>query len=65
MAYPGSPRFFLACVGELRFVGRRPTCVRPKAEATSGEAASTRTRLVRGESSHHCATLVSLGVKDN
>ena len=38
---------------------------RPKAEDTSGEAASTRARLVRGESSHHCATLVSLGARDN
>ena len=32
--YPGYQRFFLACVGKLRFVGRRP-----KAEETSGEAA--------------------------
>ena len=37
--YPGYQRFFLAYVGELRFVGRRPTHVRPKAEDTSGEAA--------------------------
>ena len=36
--YPGYQRFFLACDGELRFVGRRPTSVRPKAEDTSGEA---------------------------
>ena len=36
-------RFFLACDGELRFVGRRPTRVRPKAEDTSGEA----TRFLR------------------
>ena len=31
-------RFFLACDKELRrpaFVGRRPTCLRPKAEDTS------------------------------
>ena len=28
-----------ACVGELRFVDRRPTRVRPKAEDTGGEAA--------------------------
>ena len=32
LIHPGYQRFFLACVGELRFVGRRPTCVRPKAE---------------------------------
>ena len=33
--YPGYQRFFLACVGELRFVGRRAaTGVRPKAEDT-------------------------------
>ena len=37
--YPGYQRFFLACDGELRFVGRKPTRVRPKAEDTSGEAA--------------------------
>ena len=36
--YPGYQRFFLACDGELRFVGRRPTRVRPKAEDRSGEA---------------------------
>ena len=36
--YPGYQRIFLACDGELRFVGRRPTRVRPKAEDTSGEA---------------------------
>ena len=35
----GTRRFFLACVRELRFVGRRPTRVRPKAEDTGGEAA--------------------------
>ena len=34
--YPGYQRFFLACDGELRFVGRRPSRVRPKAEDTSG-----------------------------
>ena len=34
--YLGYQRFFLACDGELRFVGRRPTRVRPKAEDTSG-----------------------------
>ena len=64
----GYQRFFLACVGELLFVGRRPTRVRPKAEDTSGEAASTRARLVRGDSSHHYAILVSLEqeiIKDN
>ena len=38
---------------------------RPKAEDTSGEAASTRARLVRGDSSHHYATLVSLRARDN
>ena len=37
--YPGYQRFFLACVGEVRFVGRRPTRVRPKAEDMSCEAA--------------------------
>ena len=36
--YPGYQRFFLACDGELRFVGHRPTRVRPKAEDTRGEA---------------------------
>ena len=36
--YPGYQMFFLACDGELRFVARRPTRVRPKAEDTSGEA---------------------------
>ena len=39
--YPGYKRLFLACDvndGELRFVGPRPTRVRPKAEDTSGEA---------------------------
>ena len=39
--YPGYQRFFLVCDGELRFVGRRPTRVRPKAEDTSGEARVT------------------------
>ena len=34
----GTRGFFFACDGELRFVGRRPTSVRPKAEDTSGEA---------------------------
>ena len=61
----GYQRFFLACVGELRFVGRGPTRVRPRAEDTSGEAASTRARLVRGDSSHHYATLVSLRARGN
>ena len=37
--YPGYQRFLLPCVGELRFVGRRPTRVRLKAEDTSVEAA--------------------------
>ena len=36
--YPGYQRFFLACDGELRFVGHRPTRVPPKAEDTRGEA---------------------------
>ena len=36
--YPGYQRFFLACDGELRFVGHRPTQVPPKAEDTRGEA---------------------------
>ena len=35
----GYQRFFLARDGKLRFVGRRPTRVWPKAEDTSGEAA--------------------------
>ena len=52
----GYQRFFLACVGELLL---------PKAEDTSGEAASTRARLVRGDSSHHYSTLVSLRARDN
>ena len=43
--YRGYQRFFLACVGELRFVGRRPTRVRPKAEDTSGEAAIKNARV--------------------
>ena len=43
--YRGYQRFFLACVGELRFVGRRPTRVRPKAEDTSGEAARKNARV--------------------
>ena len=33
----GTRVFFLACDGELRFVGHRPTRVWPKAEDTSGE----------------------------
>ena len=33
--YLGYLRFFLACDGEPRFVGRRPTRVWPKAEDTS------------------------------
>ena len=44
--YPGYQRFFLACDGELRFVGRRPMRVPPKAEDTSGEAA--RIKLFHG-----------------
>ena len=36
LAYPGYQRCFLACDGELRFVGRKPTRVRPKAEGTRG-----------------------------
>ena len=32
---PWVPEVFLACDGELRFVGHRPTRVRPKAEDTS------------------------------
>ena len=39
--YPGYQRLILACDGELRFVGRRPTCVRLKAEDTSGKAVKT------------------------
>ena len=31
LVYPGYQGFFLACVGKLRFVGRRPTRVRLKA----------------------------------
>ena len=38
--YPGYQRFFLACDGELRFVGCRQTRVRPKAEDTSGSRRS-------------------------
>ena len=38
--YPGYQRFFLACDRELRFVGRRRTRVRPKAEGTSGSRGS-------------------------
>ena len=45
-SYPGYQRFFLACDVELRFVGHRPTRVRPKAEDTSGEAA--RKKFMRG-----------------
>ena len=36
--YPGYERFFLPFDGELRFVGRRPTRIRRKAEDTSGES---------------------------
>ena len=32
---PGYQRFFLACDGELRFVGRRPTRVWPKTRAAT------------------------------
>ena len=32
--YPRYQRFFLACDGEHRIVGHRPTRVRPKAEDT-------------------------------
>ena len=39
--YPGYQRFFLECDGELRFVGRRPTRVRLKAEDTRGKAVKT------------------------
>ena len=35
--YPGYQRFCRVCNGELRFVGSRPTHVRPKVEDTSGE----------------------------
>ena len=45
--YPGYQRFFLLCVGKLRFVGRRPTRVRQKAENTSDEAADHFLRLDR------------------
>ena len=38
--YPGYQRLFLACDGELRFVGRRQKRVRPKAEDTSGSRGS-------------------------
>ena len=38
--YPGYQRFLLACIGELCFVGHRPTGVRPKAKDTSGEDTS-------------------------
>ena len=38
---------------------------RPQAEDTSSEAASTRARLIRGDSSHHYAILVSLRARDN
>ena len=40
LQYPGYQRFFLTCVRVFRFVGRGPTRVRPKAEDTSGEAAT-------------------------
>ena len=33
--YPGYQGFFLACDGELRFVGRKPTRLRPKTEDAS------------------------------
>ena len=36
--YPGYQRFFSRAAGSFG-VGRRPTCLRPSAEATSGEAA--------------------------
>ena len=36
--------FFLVCDGELRFVGRRPTRVRPKAELTRAETAQPGTQ---------------------
>ena len=36
---PGYQSFFLACLGELCFVGHRPTRVRKKAENASDEAA--------------------------
>ena len=45
--YPGYQRFFLACDGEFRFVGHRPTRVRPKAEDSRGEAAR-KNRFSRG-----------------
>ena len=35
--HPGYQRFCRVCDGELRFVGSRPTHVRPKAEDTSGK----------------------------
>ena len=35
----GTRGFFLACDGELRFVGCRPTRVQPKAELTRAETA--------------------------
>ena len=38
---PCYQRFFLACDGELRFVGPRPTRVGPKAEDTSGSLFKT------------------------
>ena len=50
--YPGYERFFLACDGELRFVGRRPTRVRPKAEDTSGEATHFFKTWPKAETAH-------------
>ena len=38
----GTRGFFLACDGELRFVGHRRTRVRPKAELTRAETAHER-----------------------
>ena len=40
----GTRGFFLVCDGELRFVGRRPTRVRPKAELTRAETAQPGTQ---------------------
>ena len=36
MTYPGYQRFFLACDGELRFVGRRPKTRAAKPAADLG-----------------------------
>ena len=41
MSYPGYQKFLLACDGELRFVGHRATCVRPKADAARGSLFKT------------------------